>query len=68
MIHFLSLPPPLRFVFRYMKAMYREYTDGSFTVLRNRSASDLYLGSLGPVLRAQVGDTLRIVFKNQLSK
>ena len=51
-----------------MKAMYREYTDGSFTVLRNRSASDLYLGSLGPVLRAQVGDTLRIVFKNQLSK
>ena len=51
---------------RYIKAIYREYTDGTFTVLKSRSAKDEYLGLLGPLIRAQVGDTIQIVFKNQL--
>ncbi len=53
-----------------MKAIYREYTDDTFTTLIDRSVTDggsgAYLGLLGPVLRAQVGDTIRIVFKNNL--
>ena len=36
----------------YKKAIYREYTDGAFTVLKKRSPDDAYLGLLGPILRA----------------
>lgn len=49
----------------YKKAIYREYTDETFTVLKQRSAEDAYLGLLGPVLRAEVGDTIKVVFKNK---
>lgn len=31
-----------------------------------RSPRDAYLGYLGPVLRAEVGDTIEVVFKNSL--
>lgn len=48
----------------YKKAMYREYTDATFTKLKPRSAEDQYLGILGPVLRGAVGDTIKILFKN----
>jgi len=48
----------------YKKAVYREYTDDTFTVLKKRSPEDAYLGLLGPVLHAEVGDTIRVVFKN----
>ena len=49
----------------YKKAVYREYTDNTFTTLKKRSAEDAYLGLLGPVLRAEVGDTIKVVFKNK---
>jgi FtsP/CotA-like multicopper oxidase with cupredoxin domain len=49
----------------YKKAVYREYTDDTFTTLKTRSAEDAYLGLLGPVLRAEVGDTIKVVFKNK---
>ena len=48
----------------YQKSQYRQYTDASFTMLLKRPASEGYLGLLGPVIRAQVGDTIRVVFKN----
>lgn len=48
----------------YRKALYREYTDGTFTQLKPRPADEAYLGSLGPVLRGEVGDTIKVVFKN----
>jgi hephaestin len=48
----------------YLKALYREYTDDTFTKLAPRHSKDAYLGLLGPVLRGAVGDTLRVVFKN----
>jgi hephaestin len=48
----------------YKKALYREYTDASFTTLKLRAAAWEHLGILGPVLRGEVGDTLTIVFKN----
>jgi manganese oxidase len=48
----------------YKKAVYREYTDDTFATLKPRTAEDAYLGLLGPVLRAEVGDTIKVVFKN----
>jgi hephaestin len=46
------------------KAVYREYTDGAFSKLKPRSPQDQYLGILGPILRAEVGDTIKVVFRN----
>ena len=48
----------------YRKAMYREYTDASFTALKPRPAAWEHLGIVGPVIRAEVGDTIKVVFKN----
>ena len=48
----------------YRKAIYREYTDATFKHLKPRSADQAYLGSLGPIIHAEVGDTIQITFKN----
>jgi FtsP/CotA-like multicopper oxidase with cupredoxin domain len=48
----------------YKKAIYREYTDATFTRLKPRPENEQYLGILGPILRAEVGDTIKVVFKN----
>src|SRR3954454_7707032 len=49
---------------RYVKCLYRGYTDATFKHLQQRPADQRYLGLLGPVIRAQVGDTIRVVFRN----
>jgi FtsP/CotA-like multicopper oxidase with cupredoxin domain len=49
----------------YVKALYREYTDASFTRRKPRPAKWQHLGLLGPVLQAEVGDTIVVHFKNQ---
>ena len=49
---------------RVLKGMYKQYTDSSFNTAVSASA---YLGILGPVIRAQVGDKIEIVFKNKMS-
>ena len=46
------------------KSLYREYTDSSFTSLKPRPAEWEHLGFLGPLLRASVGDTIRVMFRN----
>src|SRR4051812_48578238 len=48
----------------YRKALYREYTDATFTRLKPRGPNEEHLGALGPVVRAEVGDTIKFVFKN----
>ncbi|XP_018428925.1 PREDICTED: ceruloplasmin-like, partial [Nanorana parkeri] len=48
----------------YMKAVYREFTDSTFTKEKPRSQNEIHLGILGPVFRAQVGDTIEVIFKN----
>jgi manganese oxidase len=48
----------------YKKAIYREYTDATFTTLKPRPPQDAYLGIVGPILHAEVGDTIKVVFKN----
>ena len=48
----------------YRKALYREYTDATFTKLKPRAPEWEHAGILGPILRAEVGDTIRVIFKN----
>lgn len=43
------------------KALFREYTDGSFT---QQSTRPEWLGISGPNIRAEVGDTDKVIFKN----
>ena len=52
----------------YHKAIYREYTGASFKTLKVRPAGEAYLGILGPILHAEVGDTIKVVFKNNASR
>ena len=61
-----ALPPPApgQLGYVYHKLEYRGYTNATFTRLLPRVAGDRYLGILGPVMRAEVGDTITVVFKN----
>jgi FtsP/CotA-like multicopper oxidase with cupredoxin domain len=52
----------------YRKTVYREYTDDTFQTLKTRSADWAHLGILGPLIRAEVGDTIRVVFQNHASR
>lgn len=52
----------------YRKALYREYTDDTFTRLKPRLPEWEHTGILGPILRAEVGDTIRILFKNNATR
>lgn len=47
-----------------LKAVYREYTDDTFTKLKPIPDRWQHLGILGPVIHAEVGDTIKVVFKN----
>jgi len=48
----------------YLKALYFEYTDDTFTTRKERPSSEEHLGFMGPVIRAEVGDTVYVTFKN----
>uniref|UniRef100_A0A8C4Y309 Ceruloplasmin n=1 Tax=Gopherus evgoodei TaxID=1825980 RepID=A0A8C4Y309_9SAUR len=48
----------------YKKAVYKEYTDGTFTKCKKRLPEEEHLGLLGPVIKAEVGDIIRVTFKN----
>ncbi len=52
----------------YRKAIYREYADATFSTRKPRPAEWEHLGFLGPVIRATVGDTIRVVFKNNATR
>src|SRR3954454_8461698 len=52
----------------YEKALYREYTDASFTKLKPKDPKWAHTGLLGPVIRAEVGDTIKIVFRNNATR
>lgn len=47
-----------------LKALYHEYTDSTFAARKPRPPEWAHLGILGPLLRAEVGDTIRVGFKN----
>jgi hephaestin len=52
---------------RYRTAVYQEYTDSTFTRVKPRPAEWEHLSFLGPLIRADVGDTVRVVFRNRVS-
>ena len=52
----------------HTKAVYVEYTDGTFATQKRKAAAWAHTGLLGPVLRAEVGDVIRIIFKNKASR
>uniref|UniRef100_A0A8C3TTS5 Coagulation factor V n=1 Tax=Catharus ustulatus TaxID=91951 RepID=A0A8C3TTS5_CATUS len=52
---------------RYKKAVFRQYTDDSFTK-RLESPRPKETGILGPIIRAQINDKVKIVFKNKASR
>jgi hephaestin len=51
----------------YIKCLYREYTDASFHTLKPRPPRWQHLGFFGPLIRAEVGDTVRIAYRNNCS-
>ncbi|XP_072263991.1 ceruloplasmin-like [Pyxicephalus adspersus] len=53
---------------KYKKAVYREYTDDTFTTHKERPENEDYLGILGPLIVANVGEQIKIVFKNKASR
>src|SRR3954468_18694280 len=50
----------------YKKSLYQEYTDATFKTIKPKDARWAHTGLLGPTIRAEVGDTIKIVFKNNL--
>ena len=48
----------------YLKCLYRGYTDATFTKKQPETEDWEHLGMLGPVIHAEVGDTIKVVFKN----
>ncbi len=61
---FFAKAPPLAVGTTFHKVLYREYTDSSFTTLKPRLPEWEHLGFLGPAIHAVVGDTIRVVFRN----
>ncbi|XP_007437473.1 ceruloplasmin, partial [Python bivittatus] len=49
---------------KYKKVVYREYTDQTFSTLKERNEEEEHLAILGPLLLTNVGDRIRIIFKN----
>ncbi|XP_072126678.1 coagulation factor V-like isoform X1 [Mobula birostris] len=59
---------PHRIGKKYKKAVYIEYTDHTFTVVKHKPDAGSSRGILGPVLRGEVGDRFKIIFKNLASR
>ncbi|XP_062054294.1 ferroxidase HEPHL1 [Lepus europaeus] len=53
---------------KYWKAQYVEYVDATFTQRKRLSGTEAHLGILGPVIRAEVGDTILVTFANKADK
>ena len=48
----------------FKKAIFREYTDDTFTQRKPRPPAWEHAGILGPILRAEVGDRIEVTVKN----
>ncbi|XP_074551183.1 coagulation factor V [Halichoeres trimaculatus] len=59
---------PIRIGKRYKKAVYTMYKNESFTERSELKQRKDELGILGPVIRAQIRDVIKIVFKNMASR
>ncbi|KAK7172295.1 hypothetical protein R3I93_004573 [Phoxinus phoxinus] len=52
----------------YKKVVFREYTDGTFTMKKPMHPDEEHLGIMGPILRAEVGEMMQVVFKNKANR
>jgi FtsP/CotA-like multicopper oxidase with cupredoxin domain len=52
----------------YRKVRYVEYTDATFSKRKPRPPQWRHLGILGPIIHAEVGDKIRIIFRNKASR
>ena len=52
----------------YLKALYHQYTDARFDKRKPRPAEWQHLGLLGPVIQAEVGDSIVVHFLNRTSR
>ncbi|WAR20460.1 HEPH-like protein, partial [Mya arenaria] len=55
---------PQRIGSRYKKAVFREYTDSTFTVRKLRSKYQTHYGLAGPPVVGEVGDIIEVVVTN----
>uniref|UniRef100_A0A8D3DF55 ferroxidase n=1 Tax=Scophthalmus maximus TaxID=52904 RepID=A0A8D3DF55_SCOMX len=53
---------------RYKKVVYRQFTNDKFTKQVERAADMEHLGIMGPMIHADVGDKVKVVFKNMASR
>src|SRR5581483_8409596 len=51
----------------YRKAVFFEYIYGTYPTRKPRPPELAHMGLLGPVIRAEVGDTIKVVLRNQTS-
>ena len=52
----------------YRKAVYREYTDATFSTPKPRPPQWEHLGIMGPMIRGEVGDTIVVQFRNNTTQ
>jgi hypothetical protein len=62
LVHGAALPAPWKTQTRWNKTRYVEYTDATFAV---RKQQPDWLGILGPIIRAEVGDIVFVHFVNR---
>jgi FtsP/CotA-like multicopper oxidase with cupredoxin domain len=53
---------------KYKKVVFVEYTDETFTERKARLPASQHLGIVGPTIHAQVGDKIRVIFRNKASR
>src|SRR5215472_147866 len=61
LMHGTEIPYPWGLYRRWTKTRYVEYTDGTFS---QHKPQPEWLGILGPIIRAEVGDTVVVHFRN----
>ena len=59
---------PNRIDATYKKVHYVEYANATFTKRKPRPPESRNLGIVGPIIHAEVGDKIRIVFRNMASR
>ncbi|KAM7380225.1 hypothetical protein PAMP_003537 [Pampus punctatissimus] len=53
---------------KFIKVVFRSYIDGHFRTPDIRGEMDEHLGILGPVIKAEVGQTIMVVFRNNANR
>lgn len=52
----------------YKKAVYREYTDKTFTMPKPRGKREFHYGLAGPPIKAEVGESVIVVIINRATR